>query len=30
MASGEEEEARLLFERSGHKVGLGAIEAMDN
>lgn len=29
MASGEEEEARLLFEKSGHTVGLGAIEAMD-
>jgi Flp pilus assembly protein TadD len=30
MASGEEEEARLLFEKSGHTVGLGAIQAMDN
>ena len=30
MASGEEEEARELFEKSGHTVGLWAIQAMDN
>lgn len=30
MASGAEEEARILFEKSGHTVGLGAIKAMDN
>jgi Flp pilus assembly protein TadD len=30
MASGEEDEARELFEKSGHTVGLGAIQAMDN
>ena len=29
MASGAEEEARILFEKSGHTVGLGAIKAMD-
>ncbi len=29
MASGKEEEARELFEKSGHTVGLGAIKAMD-
>lgn len=30
MASGEEEEARMLFEKSGHTLGLGAMKAMDN
>ncbi len=30
MASGKEEEARELFEKNGHTVGLGAIKAMDN
>ncbi|MBX9809940.1 tetratricopeptide repeat protein [Candidatus Gracilibacteria bacterium] len=30
MASGAEDEARALFEKSGHTVGLGAIQAMDN
>lgn len=30
MASDGEEEARLLFQKSGHTLGLGAIEAMDN
>jgi hypothetical protein len=29
MASGAEEEAHALFERTGHEVGIGAIEAMD-
>ncbi len=29
MASGSEDEARALFEKSGHTVGLGAINAMD-
>jgi Flp pilus assembly protein TadD len=29
MASGAEDEARLLFEKTGHTVGIGAIEAMD-
>ena len=30
MASGAEEEAKKLFEQSGHTVGLDAIEAMDS
>ncbi|MBC7503961.1 tetratricopeptide repeat protein [Candidatus Gracilibacteria bacterium] len=30
MASGAEIEARELFKKSGHTVGLGAIEAMDS
>lgn len=30
MASGEEDEARELFEKHGHTVWLGAIKAMDN
>jgi Flp pilus assembly protein TadD len=30
MASGEEDEARALFEKSGHTLGLGAMKAMDN
>lgn len=30
MASGEEKEARELFEKNGHIVGIDAIKAMDN
>ena len=30
MASGAEEEARELFEKNGHTLGLGAMQAMDN
>ncbi len=30
MASGAEDEARELFEKNGHTLGLGAIKAMDN
>jgi hypothetical protein len=29
MASGAEEEAHALFEKTGHEVGMEAIEAMD-
>lgn len=30
MASGAEEEAHTLFEKTGHEVGIDAIKAMDS